>query len=266
MGVLLNEARAPDGMRIYAIGDVHGCLIELRAIHEAIREDLERSAPEDFRVVHLGDYVNWGPNSRGVIDLLVRCQEDDSRWISLIGNHEMEMYSLMDGMPPSMSSHLDFAAASYGVYIDRSDDIARHYDRIRDAIPKAHRAFLRDLPIWLELGDYFFSHAGIAPGRPIEGQYDSDLIWGSRDFHGHDGVYEKVIVHGHTPDPLPRFRKGRVCLDSGACENGTLTCLVLEEDGKRLMVTSPRLDRTCEVHHLELQPMARELAVVQAMV
>lgn len=235
----LSEARAPQGMRIYAIGDVHGCIDQLGRMHDLIGGELDRDPPDDWRIVHLGDYVDRGPDTRAVLEFLSKAVARDARIVALRGNHDQGMLDFLDhgewnGIFANNGG--DATGRSYGLEMEFLPQTARTESaRLAAAMPPAHRAFLQDLRFSLTLGDYFFCHAGIRPGVALDRQDPHDLLWIRKPFHDYSGLHPRVIVHGHTPVPAPEVRPNRINLDTGACFSGRLTGLVLEGNEKRLL-------------------------------
>lgn len=238
-GIHFLDAKGPEGIAVYAIGDVHGRLDLLTRMHEAIAADRARRAARDFRIVHLGDYVDRGADSKGVIDFLIDAGQDD-RIMSLAGNHDLGMLDfLADGSPQSLFAQYGGVqtARSYGVDLDAADDRAFSAARqqFREAVPENHRSFLRSLGYTASLGDFFFCHAGIRPGVELEAQIREDLIWIRGEFHRHAGLYPKVIVHGHTPVAEPEVMPNRVNVDTGAYSSGVLSALVIDGAHKQTL-------------------------------
>jgi serine/threonine protein phosphatase 1 len=234
----LSQARAPDGMRIYAIGDVHGHAGLLSHMHGVIREEIGRDRPEDWRIVHVGDYVDRGPDSRGVLEFLSNAVAGNARIVTLRGNHDQGLVDFLheaDWNGVFANNGGEGTAASYGVTAHFLPETAQaERDALVAAMPPAHREFLESLPLSLALGDYFFCHAGIRPGVPLDRQVPHDLMWIRKPFLSHEGPHPKVIVHGHTPQREPEVLPNRVNIDTGIYMTGRLTSLVLEGDRKRL--------------------------------
>jgi len=239
-GVHFEEAAAPDGMRLYAIGDVHGRADLLRRVHDRIDAEIARDRPDDWRVVHLGDYVDRGADSCGVIDFLVRRMEQDPRHVALMGNHE-ERFAMFLQDAAEWANFINFGgretALSYGVDLDAYGEEAAAQRALAAAVPKDHVLFLDRLQLSATFGDFFFCHAGIRPGVPLDRQTQADLVWIRREFHDHQDLYPKVIVHGHTPVAAPDIRPNRVNLDTLAYDSGILTVLVVDGTDKRLFAT-----------------------------
>lgn len=244
-GISLSDARAPEGMRLYAIGDVHGRLDLLAAMHEAIRSEIAGDEPDDWRIIHVGDYVDRGPESCGVIDLLIATMREDRRVICLAGNHDVAFLDFMTG---AGNSELfarfggDETAASYGVDAEFGslEGVSATRRALRDAVPDSHRGFLAGLPRSTVFGDYFFCHAGIRPGVRLDAQNPEDLIWIRREFLESEMLHPKLIVHGHTPHSAAQVRPNRINLDTGAFGSGRLTGIALQGDEKRLLEVTLR--------------------------
>jgi serine/threonine protein phosphatase 1 len=236
-GVSLAEARAPEGMRLYAIGDIHGRLDLLKRMHERIHAEIQRDRPDDWRVIHLGDYVDRGPDSRGVIDFLIAAQGADRRNFTLMGNHEHGFLEFL-GLPSMDSLFMRYGgiqtAASYGVPGPASG-LARFHTQLLQAVPAAHTRFILSCGYSVGLGDFFFCHAGIRPGVPLEMQAPEDLMWVREEFLFYPKLHPKVVVHGHTITPEPELLPNRVNVDTGACRSGVLTAFVVEGAAKRLL-------------------------------
>jgi len=227
-------------MRIYAIGDVHGRLDLLEKMHARIEAEIAADSPGDWRVIHLGDYCDRGPDSRGVIDRLIGAKAADSRVLTLAGNHDVGFLAHLD----EPDAHSLFAlygglqtAMSYGVMLDplETEELVRLHAAFEAAVPKPHRTFLESLEVSASFGDYFFCHAGIRPGVPLEEQSPDDLIWIRRGFIDHEGLHPKVIVHGHTIARQPELMANRVNVDTGAYHSGVLTAFVIEGAAKRII-------------------------------
>ncbi|QDL91975.1 serine/threonine protein phosphatase [Paroceanicella profunda] len=225
-----------DGRRIYAIGDVHGCRDALTARHQQIRDDLARHPTEtEALLIHVGDYIDRGPDSRGVIDDLMAFSMPGVEMHCLKGNHDHlllrflaapeEMHCPHHYLTPNLGGPKTLA--SYGVSEGRMMDV--HAAALK-AVPQAHQAFLAGLPLSLRVGDYLFVHAGIRPGVPLEEQTEQDMIWIRGPFLTSTEDFGFVVVHGHTPVDEIEILPNRIDIDTGAVFGGTLTCLILEGD------------------------------------
>lgn len=235
-----SAASGPPGMRVYAVGDVHGRHDLLTAMHGGIMAEIMRDRPADWRIVYLGDYVDRGPDSRGVLEFLAETTRREPRVVALAGNHDVGLLDFLAQPDPygmfAMNGGFE-TALSYGVEIDfisRETTEAGHAE-LKEAMPESHLAFLSGLPFSAEFGDFFFCHAGIRPGVPLDRQSVDDLIWIRAAFHHHRDLHPKVIVHGHTPVEAPQVMENRVNLDTGACFTGRLTALAIEGGQKRLL-------------------------------
>ncbi len=241
-GVHFSDARAPDGMRLYAIGDVHGRLDLLEEMHRRIEDEIERDRPADWRIIHLGDYVDRGRQSRGVIQRLMTMQQADARAIALAGNHDVGFLDFLAA--PSRDSLFMLyggieTAASYGVTFD-GHDLPRFHAELAAAVPATHLDFLHGRRFSAGFGDFFFCHAGIRPGVPLERQDPDDLVWIREPFLNHAGLHPKVVVHGHTITRRPEVLANRVNVDTGAWRSDVLTALCVDGGDKRLLAVERR--------------------------
>lgn len=230
--VWLTDAQTPPGLRLYAIGDVHGCIEPLEAVHEWIEADLKASPPEDYRIIHVGDYMDRGPDSRGVLDFLIERSAGDGRLVNLLGNHDL-MFALAR-TPDSRMRRIWIGNGgvetldSYDLTLDQFLDMLSSGEGVSSRIPDEHFAFIEDLPASIRFGDYIFVHAGIKPGVPLDRQSPDDLLWIREPFLRDGREHEGVIVHGHTPVRRVDVRANRIGIDTGAVFGGHLTCLVLD--------------------------------------
>ncbi len=239
----LGEARTPEGMRLYAIGDVHGCDAMLAGMHETIAADLAERPVADHRIVHIGDYTDRGADSAGVIARLAQMTAADARVICLKGNHDALFADFLSdpaGAGPTwLGNGGDATLASYGVTPGHTlfggVDYRGTSRRFAEALPAAHRSFIETLPLTARFGDYLFVHAGIRPGVPLEDQDPDDLIWIREDFLWDGSDHGFVVVHGHTPANPPEVMPNRINVDTGAVYGGPLTCLALEGTDYRFL-------------------------------
>ncbi len=226
-------------MRVYAIGDVHGRRDLLERMLEKIDAEIARDGPGDWRIVLLGDYVVRGPDSAGALDLIAR-RAEDGRVIALMGNHDQRLAMFLDdisdwpnfeefgGRPTAASYGVDFASGA-------GADLVRGHEALRIAMPDAHRHLLAGLKLAAQFGDFFFCHAGIRPGVPLDAQDVDDLIWIRRPFHDDPRLHPKVIVHGHTPVRRAEIHPNRVNLDTRAFGSGILSALSSEGAEKAVL-------------------------------
>ncbi len=233
-----NRPRAPDDTIVYAIGDIHGRGDLLAELHRLIEIDARARPVERRVIVHLGDYVDRGPDSRGVLDRLIGAPLAGFQSVHLKGNHEDLLLRFLDGGAGGiwLMNDGDATLRSYGVAADDVDP-GKAQRAFGKRLPPAHRAFLEGLALEHREGDYLFVHAGIRPGVPLDRQAPADLLWIREPFLGWTGDHGAVVVHGHTPVPEPEMRANRIGIDTGAFYSGRLTCLVLEGGGRRFLST-----------------------------
>lgn len=220
--------RLPDGERVYAIGDVHGCDERLASLHARIRDDLAARPAARATLVHLGDYVDRGPDSRGVLARIADPALPGVSVVNLRGNHEAMMRDALGGTDRAIDDWLrngaDATLRSFGLSPDA--DPAAWPDAVGNAVIAQLGALER---MW-RAGGYVFVHAGLRPGVPLAAQTDHDLMWIREPFLRHADAFEAVVVHGHTPAAEPDVRSNRIGIDTGAVMGGKLTCVVLEDD------------------------------------
>jgi serine/threonine protein phosphatase 1 len=240
-----NPARMEPGVRFYAVGDIHGCAAQLDNLHAKIAADADSFAGEK-RIVYLGDYVDRGPDSRGVIDRLLGNGPAGFGVHCIKGNHEA---ALLDFLADSQTYRAwrSYGAPetlmSYGVrppLFDSPDAFEAARVALAGAIPRTHLDFLRTLALTYEAGDYLFVHAGIRPGLDIESQSEADLLWIREDFLGCSATHGKIVVHGHTPVSNPVRLSNRIAVDTGVYATGILTCAVLEGESCRFLQAGRR--------------------------
>lgn len=224
-------ASLPTDTRVYAVGDVHGCLHKLKDLHAAIAEDLAARPIARASLVHLGDYVDRGPDPAGVVDWLAREQHPAGldAVINLTGNHEdLMLAALAAGDADAVDAWMmnGAVASLHSWNVPRAAHPASWVARL----PPAHLAFLRSLAVTYAAGGYLFVHAGVRPGVPLEHQTRRDLLWIREPFLSSPGDFAAVVVHGHTPRVAPEIRRNRIGIDTGAVMGGRLTCGVFEAD------------------------------------
>ncbi len=242
-------------MRHYAIGDIHGQLSRLRAAHERIARDREVTGDGAAPVVHLGDLVDRGPDSRGVIDFLLEGIAGGAPWIALRGNHDKLFLDALARAGDPTEADLMWldprfggraTLASYGVKTGGLRGRRTILEEARAAVPAPHRGFLETLkPLHASL-DLLFVHAGIRPGVPVTLQDPEDLMWIREPFLLDPRDHGPLVVHGHTVCEVPEHRGNRVNLDTGAGYGRALTAAVFEgreawvlgEDGRERLVPS----------------------------
>lgn len=216
----------PRGQRVYAVGDVHGCLTRLQKMHEIIRQDLE-ARPARATLIHLGDYIDHGPDSAGVLDHLLT-KAPALPTINLLGDHERMLLDALDGDRAAATDWLHGGGRGSLESWGLSPDLPR--EEWSRAIPERHVAFMRNLQRMHEAGGYLFVHAGIRPGVDLRAQSLDDLVTIRQPFLWTEQDFGKIVVHGHSAGPEPVIAANRIGLDTGAGTGGTLTCAVLEDD------------------------------------
>lgn len=227
----VTEPSVPRGTRVYAIGDIHGRADLLREIHRLIREDFNRAPVERPVVVYLGDYIDRGPGSRQVVDILLDEPLEGFERIHLRGNHEDFLLRFLDDAAIGPNWMLNGGSATVHGYMGTRadlDDIAGVQAKLRAVLPAKHLAFFRTLSLSHIEGDYLFVHAGIRPNVSWEKQDPLDLMWIREEFLNSTADHPKMIVHGHSINFTPEIRVNRIGIDTGAYATGTLTCLMLQ--------------------------------------
>ncbi len=226
---LLSSGRLPQGRRVYAIGDIHGCLAQLRTLHVAVADDLERRPARSALLLHLGDYIDFGPDSAGVVALLAAgAPIPGLQTMNLMGDHERTALDALSGDRAAATDWLHagghVALQSWGV------PAGTPRSEWRSLIPAAHVEFFGELSIDHRDGDYLFVHAGIRPGVPLSRQVADDKLGIRQSFLASEQDFGVIVVHGHSAEPSPSIRPNRIGLDTGAGRGGKLTCAVLEEN------------------------------------
>ncbi len=221
---------------IYAVGDIHG---QMGMLQNALSR-IEADGGPDARVVFLGDYVDRGPNSREVLDLLIEGRKAGRNWVMVKGNHDRMMVrfvqdcEIADKQLPITLNWLNSrlggqeTLASYGVEVTDSDRIFQVHERACAAVPPEHLDFINALPAYHQEGELLFVHAGIRPGIPLAQQSEDDLVWIRQEFLIESSPYPWLIVHGHTPVDTAEHCGNRVNLDAGAGYGRPLATAVFE--------------------------------------
>jgi serine/threonine protein phosphatase 1 len=229
------QSRPPGDTRVYAVGDIHGYTDRLLALQSLIVEDAA-AAPQGRRViVYLGDYYDRGPDSAGVIDMLIDRPLNGFESVFLKGNHEDIILNFLDGDLESGANWIyhggNTTLQSYGIDCERTwpdyTELVSYQRALAARFPAAHRRFLESLALSHVEGDYAFVHAGIRPGRPLAEQLPEDLMWIRDEFHNSDDDHGHVVVHGHTPVNRVVNRFNRIDIDTGAGFGRELTAVVL---------------------------------------
>lgn len=224
---------APDGLRLYAIGDIHGRADLLGPLLDRIEADSKLHPEQRSITVFLGDYIDRGPASREVIDLLLSYGQSGEA-VFLKGNHETYVARFLSD-PTVLNDwrHLGGleTLCSYGLKPSISpgkNEQLRLADQFAHALPVKHRQFFETLELSFGCGDFLFVHAGIRPGVRIANQREEDLLWIRDEFLVSETKHEKFVVHGHTPVEMFDIRSNRMNLDTGAFATGRLTCAIVE--------------------------------------
>jgi serine/threonine protein phosphatase 1 len=225
--------RLPEGVRIYAIGDVHGRVDLLDQVFSRIDAHLAAYPIAHPLQVLVGDYIDRGPASREVLDRLIY-RARTRQTVFLRGNHETFIFEFLRrpavlgdwGRLGGLETLL-----SYGLKPSFNPDAATQKElaiALRAALPMSHRIFLESLHMSFNCGEFFFAHAGVRPGVPLAKQREEDLLWIREEFLLHEEDFGKIIVHGHTPVREVDIRRNRINIDTGAYATGRLTCLVIQ--------------------------------------
>jgi serine/threonine protein phosphatase 1 len=214
----------PAGKRIYAVGDIHGRADLLSELFMRIDDDLRTRPTVDSVQVFLGDYIDRGPNSRRRDVLFLKGNHEDCALQFLRDPTVLPAWQSIGGVQTLLS---------YGVMPPPRDDPESQREvsiALGEAMPDSHRRFIGGLVLSFTCGDFFFVHAGVRPGIPLQMQSQADLLWIRDDFLLHEEDFGIIVVHGHTPTNKPDVRSNRINIDTGAYATGQLTCLVLEGD------------------------------------
>ncbi|PCJ74514.1 MAG: hypothetical protein COA53_09065 [Rhodobacteraceae bacterium] len=243
-------ANQTDGHRIYAIGDIHGCLDELTRVQKNIRQDLKNRPHPNPVTIYLGDFIDRGPDSRGVIDNLIAQDAAPNHTHMLFGNHdEMLLTYLKDATIPIRPNgpkinkihwlhELGGGAEtlrSYGVNGASFENPSAKQGEFIAALPDTHLQFFTNLELYIRLGSYLFVHAGINPDVALKDQTQDDLIWMREPFLSSDKDHGFTVVHGHTPVHAVENHGNRIAIDTGAVFGRYLSCLVLEDTDQSLL-------------------------------
>ena len=237
-------------MRTYAIGDIHGHLSLLHDLHARIEADRRATGDQDAPVVHVGDLVDRGPDSRGVIEHLRQGIEQGENWVVLKGNHDRMFAGFLRDAAhhdPGLRRELSWlhprlggaaTLASYGVTHPADRPVPKVHADAQALVPAEHLAFLEALPTHYRRGEALFVHAGIRPGIPIPEQSETDLLWIREPFLSDVVSHGPLIVHGHTAIDRPTHHGNRVNIDTSAAYGGPLSAIAL--DGRQVFHLTER--------------------------
>ena len=227
-------AAGPAGSRAYAIGDVHGRLDLLDDLLARIEADARNRGAAKTFVVLLGDLIDRGPDSNGVIERLLHWHPQFARPVFLMGNHEEFFLDVLDGDVGVVGNWVTFGgrelAMSYGIgesWLQHASPQAIAQEIYRK-VPRAHRDFIRSFGDSFRFGDYLFVHAGIRPGIALEDQLPRDMRWIREEFLNDQTDHGVVVVHGHTIVPMVEERPNRIGIDTGAYKGGPLTAIGIQ--------------------------------------
>jgi serine/threonine protein phosphatase 1 len=238
---VITQPSGPAGARAYAIGDVHGRLDLLRTLLHEIEADSRARPCEREYLIFVGDLIDRGPDSKGVIDLLLRSKKYLPHPVFLMGNHEEMMLRVLEKPDEKFRDWLSYGgyecAQSYGVEVGRLAvlDVAHGAALVGAAIPQEHRDFIASFADSFRFGDYLFVHAGIRPGVPLDDQSTRDLRWIREDFLTSDAAHPYMVVHGHTITPEPDEQINRIGIDTGAYASGVLTAICIEGTSRKYL-------------------------------
>lgn len=233
----------PPGKRLYAVGDIHGRLDLLNDLLGRINDDIAARSVPSAAVVFLGDLIDRGPQSAGVIERLCTLTPFPAETLCLLGNHEEVLLRVLAAEPDLAYDWLgyggDACAESYGVdpVALTAMDEARIATTLGDAIPARHIAYLKRCGDTVSFGDYLLVHAGIRPGVPIEDQEPKDLRWIRQPFLSDAHDHGCMVIHGHTISEGVEQRSNRIGIDTGAYRTGLLTAAVIEGDDLHFIAT-----------------------------
>lgn len=242
------HASTPEGMRLIAVGDIHGRLDLLQALLRQLEDWCAANPGPETRLIFLGDYIDRGSLSAEVLECLVTLSPPWASVHYLRGNHEQCFLDVLEGVAPAetVAAWLDYGGmetlSSYGLGTPLlySGDMDAILAAARAAVPAHHRQFLANTGISLRLGDYLFVHAGVRPGVPLAAQQNEDLIWIREPFLSSTEDLGAVVVHGHTIVPEPQSLPNRIAVDTGAWRSGVLTAVILEGRSRRFLSTGPQ--------------------------
>ena len=243
-------------MHSYAIGDIHGQLALLHRAHARIAADQARHGPGT--IVHVGDLVDRGPDSRGVIEHLRTGIAAGQDWVVLKGNHDRMFAGFLRDpayQEPGLNRGLSYlhykigggaTLASYGVANAQDRPLAPVHAEAAAAVPMAHREFLESRPTMFQRGGAVFVHAGIRPGVALDQQSETDLLWIRGGFLDDRRDHGALVVHGHTALDRATLYPNRLNLDSGAAYGGPLSAVVIEDGAVFLLTEAGRLGLRAE--------------------
>jgi serine/threonine protein phosphatase 1 len=229
--------------RLYVVGDIHGRADLLDRMVDKIADDLAVRPVVESLVVTVGDYIDRGPESSGVIERLMR-NPFPCAYVALKGNHEVLLGKFLV-VPTTAAVWRRLGAIetlrSYGVAVDdviAGGNYGEAARALAQALPAGHLDFLASLDTSLTVGRHFVCHAGVRPGVPLEQQTEEDLLWIREPFLASRADFGRIVVHGHTPVRAPEALANRINVDTGAFMTGRLTCAAIDAEGVRFVVAT----------------------------
>lgn len=235
--------------QVYAIGDIHGHLSLLQNAHDLIARDRVAHGSAEAPIIHIGDLVDRGPDSAGVVRYLREGVAFGENWQVLMGNHDRLLLNFIrqpDWHDPGLRKGLDYlhpgiggrtTLQSYGVDARAFDDLATARSEARQRVPQVDLDFIASRPRMIDTGAQLFVHAGIRPGVPMDQQSEDDLLWIRDPFLLDQRTHGPLVVHGHTALGSARHYRNRLNIDSSAAYGGPLTAVVLQ--GRKAWVLTP---------------------------
>lgn len=204
--------------KIFAIGDIHGCLDKLKELMPKMGIDYQNDT-----LIFIGDYIDRGEHCREVVDYIIRLKSDYKKVICLRGNHEDMFARYLEGVDEDMHLNIGGMSTLHSYGISLSDNIEKR----KRKIPATHRTFFESLLPYYETENYIFVHAGLKPGLPLKEQTMNDMLWIRHEFIDSKEDFGKIVVFGHTPLFSPLIKKNMIGIDTGAVYGGNLTCVEL---------------------------------------
>jgi serine/threonine protein phosphatase 1 len=204
--------------KIFAVGDIHGCLEKLKELLRSIGAD-----PQNDTLIFIGDYIDRGNSSREVVDYVIRLKSEYRKVVCLLGNHEYMLIHYLEGLDEDIYLENGGIATLHSYGISRADEPEKR----KAKIPREHRQFFESLLPYYETDDYIFVHAGLKPGLPLHEQTLHELLWVRHEFIDSEDDFGKMVIFGHTPLRHPLMMPNKIGIDTGAFFWGNLTCVEL---------------------------------------
>ena len=242
MGTMQKQPSTLPDQRLYAIGDIHGRIDLLTRLLAMIEADAVLFPLKSRKIIFLGDYIDRGLDSRGVLTRLLQPFTVGLEPLFLRGNHDNMLLQFLGGDDEVLGGWLQLGGAStlasYGVNPFGSGNKPQVLrDAMLQKMPPEHRSFLEKTIFSITFGDYTFVHAGLRPGVEMKNQSNDDKMWIRGDFLFSDHAFETMVIHGHTIKPEPEAKATRIGIDTGAFATGHLTCLILDGTEQSFLAT-----------------------------